>query len=42
MLKRGGGGGRARGQKSFQKHSFGILFVLITICFHSAFTFKRF
>ena len=37
-----GGGGRARGQKSLQKHSYCILFVFITICFHSAFTFMRF
>ena len=43
-----GGGGRARGQKSLQKHSYCIPFVVfisivfITICFHSAFTFMRF
>ena len=37
-----GGGGRARGQKSVQKHFYYILFVFITLCFHSAFTFMRF
>ena len=37
-----GGGGRARGEKSLQKHFFSIPFVFITICFHSAFTFMRF
>ena len=37
-----GGGGRARGKKSLQKHSYCILFVFITICFLSAFTFIRF
>ena len=37
-----GGGGHARGHKSLQKHSYCILFVLITICFRSAFTFVRF
>ena len=37
-----GGGGRARGQNSLQKHSYCIPFVFITICFHSAFTFMRF
>ena len=36
-----GGGGRARGQNSLQKHSYCIPFVFITICFHSAFTFMR-
>ena len=37
-----GGGGRSRGQKSLQKHSYCIPFVFITICFHCAFTFMRF
>ena len=37
-----GGGGRARGQNSLQKHSYCIPFVFITLCFHSAFTFIRF
>ena len=37
-----GGGGRARGQNSFQNHSYCIPFVLITSCVHSAFTFIRF
>ena len=37
-----GGGGRARGQNSFQNHSYCIPFVFITICVHSAFTFIRF
>ena len=37
-----GGGGRARGQKSLQKHSYCIPFVFLTISFHSAFTFMRF
>ena len=37
-----GGAGRARGQNSFQNHSYCILIVFITICFHSAFTFMRF
>ena len=37
-----GGGGRARGQNSLQKHSYCILFVFITLCFQSAFTFIRF
>ena len=37
-----GGGGRARGQKSHQKHFYCILFVFITIRFHSAFAFIRF
>ena len=34
-----GSGGRARGQKLLQKLFYCILFVFITICFHSAFTF---
>ena len=37
-----GGGGRARGQNSLQKHSYCIPFVFITLCFHFAFTFMRF
>ena len=37
-----GGGDRARGQKSPQKHSYCFLFVYITFCFQSAFTFIRF
>ena len=37
-----GGGGRARGQNSFQNHSYCIPIVFITICVHSAFTFIRF
>ena len=37
-----GGGGRARGQKSLQKHFYCIFFVFITFCFHSVFTFIRF
>ena len=37
-----GGGGRARGQNSLQKHSHCIPLVFITLCFHSAFTFMRF
>ena len=37
-----GGGGRARGQKSLQKHFYCIPFVFVTICFHSAFTVIRF
>ena len=37
-----GGGGRARGQNSLQKHSYCIPFVFITIYFLSAFTFMRF
>ena len=37
-----GGGGRARGQNSFQNHSDCIPFVFITICVHSAFTLIRF
>ena len=43
MLLRGtwGGGGRARGQNSFQNHSYCIPFVFITNCVHSAFTFIR-
>ena len=41
MLIREGGGGRARGQKSLQKHSYCIAFVFVTICSHSAFTFLR-
>ena len=36
-----GGGSRARGQKSLQKHFYCIPFVFIASCFHSAFTFKR-
>ena len=36
-----GGGGRARGQTSFQNHSYCIAFVIITICVHSALTFIR-
>ena len=36
-----GGGGRARGPNSFENHSYCILFVFITICVHSAFTFIR-
>ena len=36
-----GGGGRAGDQKSFQNDLYCILFVLRTICFHSAFTFMR-
>ena len=36
-----GGGGRARGPNSLQKHSYYIPFVFITFCFHSAFTFIR-
>ena len=37
-----GGGGRARGQNSLQKHSYCIHLVFIILCFHSAFTFMRF
>ena len=37
-----GAGGRARGQKSLQNHFYGIFFVFITICFHSAVTFMCF
>ena len=37
-----GGGGRARGQNSFQNHSYCIPIVFITICVHSTFTFIRF
>ena len=37
-----GGGGRARVQKSLHNHFYCIPFVVITICFHSAFTFMRF
>ena len=37
-----GGSGHARGQKSLQKHFYGIHFVYITICFHSVFTYMRF
>ena len=37
-----GGGGRARGQKSHQKHFYCIPFVFITICFDTDFTFMRF
>ena len=37
-----GGGGRARGQNSLQKHSYCFHVVFLTICFHSAFTFMRF
>ena len=33
-----GGGGHARGQKSLQKHSYCIPFIIITIRFHSAST----
>ena len=33
---------RARGQKSFQKHSYCLPFVFTTLCFHSAFTIMRF
>ena len=36
-----GGGGRARGQNSFQNHSYCIPFVFITIFVYSAFTFIR-
>ena len=37
----GGGGGHARGQKSFEFHRYYLL-VFITIYFHSAFTFMPF
>ena len=37
-----GGDGRARCQKTLQKHFYCILFVFLAICFHSAFTFMRF
>ena len=37
-----GGGGRARDQKSLQKHFYCSLFVFLTICFHFAFTFMCF
>ena len=37
-----GGGGRARGQNSLQKHSYCLPFVFTTLCFHSALTFMRF
>ena len=36
-----GGGGRARGQKSLQKHFYCIPFVSITICFGSGFICMR-
>ena len=36
-----GGGGRARGQKSHPNNFYCILFVFMTIFFHSAFTFRR-
>ena len=36
-----GDGGRARGQKSLQKHFFCIPFVFTTLYFHCAFTFIR-
>ena len=36
------GGGRARGQNSFQNHSYCIPIAFITTCVHSAFTFIRF
>ena len=37
-----GGGGRARGQKSLQKHLYCICFVYLLMCVHSAFFFMRF
>ena len=37
-----GGGGRARGQKSFHIHFYCIPFVIITNFLHCAFTFMRF
>ena len=37
-----GGGGRARGQNSLQKHCYCFPFVFMTLCFRSAFTFMRF
>ena len=37
-----GGGGRARGQKSLQKHFYCIRFEIVTIFFHFVFTFLRF
>ena len=38
----GGGGGRACGQNSLQKHCYCFPFVFITLFFHSALTFIRF
>ena len=37
-----GGGGRARGHKTIQKHSFCIRFIFLTICFQLVFLFVRF